>query len=204
MVGSLAAGVVSDWSLLDYRKDLTCLLFSSLLLPSYGLLVYTLALPLSLSLPLSVDSSADTRVLPSSASAPSMFFLATCLALVGVGASGPKTLLGLMVRNAVPLQRMGLAGGVLGFVGQLGGAAAGRGLGSLVELQGWGVFFPTLLGVSGVCSGVIAVFMWYEKKTNGVKSEVKTDDATQRRVGAHIGASEGERKKGPFDHKKTN
>jgi sugar phosphate permease len=80
--------------------------------------------------------------------------------LVGVGASGPKTLIGLMVRDSVPVQHMGLAGGVLGFVGQIGGALAGRGIGSMLEVFGWRSFFPSLLGVAAVCSSVIVIFMW--------------------------------------------
>lgn len=147
MLGSLAAGVVSDMSLVGHRKDVTCLLFSALLLSSLAFLSIILS---------------DTHS-PFTPSAPSMLLLTGCMLVAGVGANGPKTLLGLMVRNAVPVRRMGLAGGVLGFMGQIGGAVAGSGLGSLVESKGWGVFFPTLLGGACLCSGAIAVFMWYEK-----------------------------------------
>ena len=142
---------------MNHRKDITCLLFSALLLPSYGFLAWTLRDPhSSLSLPLPFPLAAEDP--------PNLPLLAACLLVVGVAASGPKTLLGLMVRNAVPLNRMGLTGGVLGFVGQIGGAVAGSVLGSLIEVHGWEVFFPTLFGVSCLCSGVIVVFMWYEKK----------------------------------------
>lgn len=145
MAGSLASGVVSDMRIVNYRKDLTCLLFSLLLLPVYLILAMSLA---------------DRQVEHTVEMLPSMYLLLGCMLLVGVGASGPKTLIGLMVRDSVPVQHMGLAGGVLGFVGQIGGALAGRGIGSMLEVFGWRSFFPSLLGVAAVCSSVIVIFMW--------------------------------------------
>jgi sugar phosphate permease len=153
VIGSLSSGFMSDSSILGHRKDLTCLLFSLLLLPTFGVLVAMLSL----------HTATEDSLSPLS---PNMYLLAGCMLLVGVGGSGPKTLIGLMVRNCVPGQHMGLAGGVLGFVGQLGGAAAGSGLGALVQTQGWGVFFPTLLGVAVLCSGLLGVFMWYESESD--------------------------------------
>lgn len=148
-MGSLACGVVSDMRVVHRRKDLTCLLFSLLLLPVYGLL--TAVLPASSATGSGSDSDSD--------SAPSMWLLVCCMLLAGVGASGPKTLIGLMARSAVPLQHIGLAGGVLGFVGQLGGALAGSALGSVLQVRGWRAFFPLLLAVSGLCSALILACM---------------------------------------------
>ena len=143
MAGSLASGVVSDMRVLNHRKDLTCLLFSLVLLPIYALL--------------------SIRTLPASElvdGAPSIGYLSVCMLLVGIGASGPKTLIGLMVRDFSPMQYMGLAGGLLGFIGQIGGALAGSGMGTLLQSHGWEVFFPTLLASGVVCSALILGFMW--------------------------------------------
>jgi sugar phosphate permease len=121
-----------------------------------------------------------------------MTVLAVCMLVVGVGGSGPKTLIGLMVRNAVPGQYMGLAGGVLGFVGQIGGAVAGSGLGTLIQVYGWEAFFPTLLGVAGLCSGFIVVFMWYQYQgrdvrrsgdgSSGVSILISTEASSQKKT----------------------
>ena len=50
-----------------------------------------------------------------------------CLFFMGFGINGPKTLLGVMVRDLVPREVSGTIGGIFGLVGQLGASASGVG-----------------------------------------------------------------------------
>ena len=76
------------------------------------------------------------------------------LFLIGIGANGPKTLIGVSVREIVSENTVGLAGGLLGIVGQIGGAAAGIAIGYLLQNFGWGVYIP-ILGMSVIVSGIL-------------------------------------------------
>ena len=67
-----------------------------------------------------------------------------CLFALGLGINGPKTMLSMAVRDAVPREIAATAGGVFGLVGQLGASASGYGLGHALELYGWGSFVHTL------------------------------------------------------------
>lgn len=78
--------------------------------------------------------------------------LSLCVFCIGAGLNGPKTLLGMCVRDEVSRDAQGLAGGILGIVGQMGGASSGVVIGSLVQANGWSIFIPILFVVSILCS----------------------------------------------------
>ena len=50
-----------------------------------------------------------------------------CLFSMGLGINGPKTLLGVMVRDLVPREISGTIGGLFGLISQIGASAAGAG-----------------------------------------------------------------------------
>jgi len=160
VAGSLASGVISDMRIMNHRKDLTCLLFSLVLLPTYALL--------------SITGLPDTDMHGVASALSNTGWLSVCMLVVGIGASGPKTLIGLMVRNFVPMKHMGLAGGLLGFIGQIGGALAGSGMGIMLQTRGWVVFFPMLLTVAVMCTALILAFMWYANVRSVSIMEKKT------------------------------
>jgi sugar phosphate permease len=101
-------------------------------------------------------------------------FMATSLFLIGVGTSGPKTLIGVSVRETVPFRAIGLAGGILGIVGQLGGAAAGVVLGFALQHYGWEVFMPLLLASSVACAILLLLFILSQPGGNRAE-RTKTD-----------------------------
>jgi MFS family permease len=85
--------------------------------------------------------------------------LSLCLFLIGMGVNGPKTLLGVSVRESVPSSAIGLAGGILGIIGQLGGAAAGAVLGSALQTHGWGIYLFLLFVSAAACAVLILLFL---------------------------------------------
>ena len=147
-MGSLGCGILSDMSIVGYRKDLTCFIFSLVLLPVYFALFYA--------------TWNSTNYLHYEENVQYNFLLSVGVLLLGVGSSGPKTLLGLMVRNFVPATYIGLSGGLLGFTGQVGGALAGSGLGTLLQTHGWGCFIPILFFGAASCSASLLLFISYE------------------------------------------
>lgn len=50
-----------------------------------------------------------------------------CLFFMGFGINGPKTLLGVMVRDLVPLEVSGTVGGIFGLIAQVGASVSGAG-----------------------------------------------------------------------------
>ena len=101
LAGSLACGAVSD--VLGGRRCLAALLFACVCLPGYW------AFPLPPD-PLTFVAhhiyTYDAR-------------LRFALLAMGFGINGPKTLLCIAVRDVVPKEAVGVAGGVLGLVGQV-------------------------------------------------------------------------------------
>ena len=65
---------------------------------------------------------------------------------LGVAANGPKTMCGIAVRETVPMEAGGTAGGVLGLAGQIGASLAGYPLIKLQNQFGWAGVFAGLLG----------------------------------------------------------
>ena len=59
------------------------------------------------------------------------------LPLVGVGVHGIKNLAGLYAAEVAPTRAVGLAGGIVEVLGQLGAGVAGAPVGALAAEQGW-------------------------------------------------------------------
>lgn len=57
-----------------------------------------------------------------------------CLFFMGFGINGPKTLLGVMVRDLVPLEVSGTVGGIFGLIAQVGASVSGAGKISQIAL----------------------------------------------------------------------
>ena len=64
-----------------------------------------------------------------------------CLFIMGFGINGPKTLLGIMVRDLVPRGVSGTIGGVFGLVSQVGASASGAGKKKSIFLFFISIFF---------------------------------------------------------------
>lgn len=159
-VGTLAGvalcGPVSD--LLRGRRDVTSALFAALCVPPL----------LSLA---SRPSPASTEALVSE-----YLWLSVAMLLVGVTINGPKTLATVGVRESVPEEIGGSVCGLLGLLGQLGGAVAGAPLGHVIEVFGWS-YLPVVLGSSMACSsGCLALIAIRRKnfplgRSRGFKQE---------------------------------
>lgn len=158
--GSVMAGYCSDLVIVGKRKDIVCWLISLVLLVSIGLLLWGSPLDLE-------GSIASSLCLHHISYNVGMFFL-------GFGTNGPKSLIGLLVRESVPLEYFGIAGGILGLVGQVGSALAGHSLGTLLQSFGWNIFFPILFYVSSIFSASMFAFIFFkdkEESINGNKSK---------------------------------
>lgn len=159
LAGSLLCGVVSD--ALGGRRCLTCLLFACVCLPGYW------CLPISLSAADPVSALHKPMTASATATSSSVGFgmgfgmgfglsdwgiellgwdvrMRACLFALGMGINGPKTLLSMAVRDAVPMEIAASAGGVFGLVGQVGASASGYGLGHALERYGWSSFVHIL------------------------------------------------------------
>lgn len=77
-----------------------------------------------------------------------------CLLFLGAGISGPKTLIGIAIRDIVPADSAGVAGGVLGLCGQLGLTLAASGIALTLQTYRWSYFIYILLVSSILLSGV--------------------------------------------------
>ena len=73
--------------------------------------------------------------------------LVVLLVVAGLGVSGVKTLAGLHVAEHSPRSTVGLTGGLVELLGQVGAAAAGWPIGSLSSSAGW----SAAMGVFVVC-----------------------------------------------------
>lgn len=72
-----------------------------------------------------------------------------CMFFIVMGISGPKTLIGMAMRDQVPNEATGIAVGVLGLFGQLGLSLAGSGLAIMIERYGWKVY-PGALAIAAL------------------------------------------------------
>lgn len=57
-----------------------------------------------------------------------------CLFFMGFGINGPKTLLGVMVRDLVPIEVSGTIGGIFGLIAQIGASVSGAGWLEIISL----------------------------------------------------------------------
>jgi sugar phosphate permease len=92
--------------------------------------------------------------------------MSACLFLIGMGVNGPKTLIGVSVRESVPSSAIGLAGGILGIIGQVGGAAAGVVLGFALQSYGWGIYMPLLFISAVLCAVLILLYLLLHNNLN--------------------------------------
>jgi sugar phosphate permease len=130
LAGALLCGVTAD-SYFQGSLDLFCLLFS-------------LCLPLSLlSLPSPTTATAADTSLP-------IFYLAFFFIVAAI--NGPKTLIGIAIREIVPPESAGLASGVVGVIGQLGSTLAGTGIATSLLHFGWDSYLLILYLSSGIAS----------------------------------------------------
>lgn len=149
MVGTLLCGVLSDF--LGGRKYLTLLIFTAICI--FGVVYFPSVFPISLQV---IDSQSEISLSLSSPFVINEFALEMfvksfqnntlalsrsvhstfsghigaariCLFLMGFGINGPKTLLGVMVRDLVPREVSGTVGGVFGLISQVGASASGAG-----------------------------------------------------------------------------
>jgi Major Facilitator Superfamily len=149
MLGTLLCGVLSDY--LGGRRFLTLLIFTVICIS--GAVYFPTVFPISLQV---ADGQSDLSLAFSSPFvfnkfAPEMFvkslqsyilalfrFVHTtfsghigaariCLFLMGFGINGPKTLLGVIVRDLVPREVSGTVGGIFGLISQVGASASGAG-----------------------------------------------------------------------------
>ena len=108
-MGSMSAGAVSDM-LLFQRRDVTSCVYAALCLPAtLGVMLCTIVIKHTPYPPTSNDSVSQVFSL-------SHMCLAVCMFCIGVGINGPKTLVGMCVREGVPAKRVGLIGGILGTI----------------------------------------------------------------------------------------
>lgn len=143
MAGTLACGVLSD--LLGGRKYLTVLIFVFICIPSIAYFPTTFHGINSIE---NYENSSEgffgnfewvftvDSVLQNSRFFGSFLFnrfsgdlglARLCLFSMGFGINGPKTLLGVMIRDLVPRGVSGTIGGVFGLVAQIGASASGAG-----------------------------------------------------------------------------
>lgn len=147
MVGTLLCGVLSD--ILGGRKCLTLLIFTAICIS--GVVYFPIVFPVSLIEGQSELSLAFFSPFVFNEFAPEMFVKSLqnntlallqsvhgtfsghigaariCLFLMGFGINGPKTLLGVMVRDIVPREVSGTIGGIFGLISQIGASASGAG-----------------------------------------------------------------------------
>lgn len=147
MVGTLLCGVLSDF--LGGRKCLTLLIFTAICI--LGVVYFPIVSPISLIEGQSELSLAFSSPFIFNEFAPEMFVKSLqnntlalfqsvhgtfsghigaariCLFLMGFGINGPKTLLGVMVRDLVPREVSGTIGGIFGLISQIGASASGAG-----------------------------------------------------------------------------
>ena len=146
MLGTLMCGFLSDY--LGGRKFLTLLIFTAICIS--GVIYFPTEFPFSSQV---VDSTSEAYLSPLVFNdfVPEMFLKSLqnntlvlfrsvhgtfsgrigtariCLFLMGFGINGPKTLLGVMVRDLVPRGVSGTVGGVFGLISQIGASASGAG-----------------------------------------------------------------------------
>jgi sugar phosphate permease len=132
LAGALLCGVTAD-SYFQGALDLFCLLFS-------------FCLPLSLLVlpsPATALASDMDTFLPVFALA--FFFIVAAI-------NGPKTLIGIAIREIVPPESAGIASGAVGVIGQLGSTLAGSGIASCLFHFGWDSYLLILYIASGIAS----------------------------------------------------
>lgn len=77
------------------------------------------------------------------------------LFLIVASINGPKTLIGIAIREIVPGDSAGLVSGFVGLVGQLGSTLAGSGIAYTLQIYGW-ESYPIILHIASFTS--IALF----------------------------------------------
>ena len=149
MVGTLLCGVLSDF--LGGRKYLTLSIFVAICIPAIALFptnvalqnassttenflglgaLYNVILQDGISTKFTVLLINEVQLLYRALLEKftgSLGLSRICLFFMGFGINGPKTLLGVMVRDLVPREVSGTIGGIFGLVGQLGASASGVG-----------------------------------------------------------------------------
>jgi sugar phosphate permease len=73
---------------------------------------------------------------------------------------GPKTLIGIAIREAVPTEAAGMASGVVGVIGQVGSTLAGSGIAQALIIFGWASYSTILCSASCVTLLLYAVSYW--------------------------------------------
>lgn len=164
--GSFLSGIVSDG--LDGRRPLTAALFAITAVPALLLFPTTQLMEANAAqtiLPSGAFLRTDGRLdsvlvlgIPLGVQAME-YFARGCLFLAGMGLNGPKTLLGVCVRDMVPSAINGTVGGLLGLVGQLGSILCGVMIGFFVDhvVNGW-LLLPYAYTLSLMVS--IALLLW--------------------------------------------
>jgi hypothetical protein len=156
ILGTLLCGVLSDY--LGGRRFLTLLIFTAVCISgvAYFPTVFVIILPvvdgpteLSLAFPSLFDfnefepemfvKSLQSSILALFWSVQSTFSghigaVRICLFLMGFGINGPKTLLGVIVRDLVPRDVSGTVGGIFGLISQIGASASGAGEHVLIDM----------------------------------------------------------------------
>jgi sugar phosphate permease len=172
-VATLLSGVVSDkW--FSKRLDLSCFIFSILAIPALLLLL--------------LDSSSHVDDVLAADSfdvlaGPTVFGMdyeelraCGCLFLLGTSISGPKTLIGLAIRDIVPPSATGGAVGVLGLFGQFGLTLAGSGIALLIDHCKWKYYLHFLMAATVLSTCIFGASILIRKRGEDESSLQKKDD----------------------------
>ena len=146
-LGSLAGGMLSD-RLFDGRRA-----------PIIGGFSFFAIIPILLLSSPPVSSPFLMWVLPP-----------LCYFLFGVFSFAPHVLIGLFARELCRPIVQSTAGGVVKFLGQVGGAMAGAPLGVVVDMYGWGVGLK-MIGVFAFGAGAVMVPLWRKGALNWNKKK---------------------------------
>ena len=106
---------------------------------------FCLLLPVSLLFLPSNNSNINSQLLEDNLNSQSSIQFSCFMFLIVASITGPKTLIGINIREIVPEQYGGLATGVIGAIGQLGSIIAGSGVALTLQHFGWQCYLTILL-----------------------------------------------------------
>lgn len=163
-MATLLSGVMSDrW--FPNHVDVSCLIFSAMAVPALFVLL------------LSPSSIANVNMVTNPTISYGNIFgmglpelrVCGCMFLLGASISGPKTLIGLAIRDTVPPSATGMAVGVLGLSGQLGLTLAGSGIAIIIERYKWNYYLHYLVGAATLSTCIFAALVLFQKDTGRIK-----------------------------------